>query len=196
MHQKLIAYINNHTVSPLTNEEEKMIVAAFEPKKLRKKQYFLQEGQVCKDAGFIIEGAMRQYIVDEKGVEHIVHLYIEEYWATDRESSIMLTPSRYNIDAWEDTRLLIISRADMLDLMGKIPALVEMIRVMDERYAIANNRRLSSTISNTAEKRYEEFAEHHPQFNLRFPQHLIASYLGITKETLSRIRKQAMKYNH
>lgn len=193
MHKKLIEYVNNHTASPITREEEAMIVAAFQPKKLRKKQYFLQEGEVCKNTGFIIEGAMRQYIVDEKGVEHIVHLYIEEYWATDRESSIMLTPSRYNIDAWEDTQLLIISRADMLDLMGKIPALVEMIRVMDERYAIANNRRLSSTISSTAEKRYEEFAENHPQFIQRFPQHLIASYLGITKETLSRIRKQAVK---
>jgi len=193
MHKTLIKYVNNHTTSPLTSEEETMIVAAFQPKKLRKKQYFLQEGEVCTNTGFIIKGAMRQYSVDAEGVEHIVHLYVENYWATDRESSIMLSPSRYNIDAWEDTELLIISRADMLDLMGKIPALVEMIRLLDERYAIANNRRLSSTISNTAEKRYEEFVENHPQFNQRFPQHLIASYLGITKETLSRIRKHAVK---
>ena len=111
----------------------------------------------------------------------------------DRESSIMLTPSKYNIDAWEDTELLIITRAEMLELMQKIPALVEMVRLMDERNAIANQRRLNSTISNTAEKRYEEFAENHPQFIQRFPQHLIASFLGITKETLSRIRKQALK---
>jgi CRP-like cAMP-binding protein len=193
MHKELIKYINNRATSPLTSQEEAMIVAAYQPKKLRKKQYFSQEGEVCKNAGFIIKGAMRQYTVDAKGVEHMVHLYIENYWATDRESFTMLTPSRYNIDAWEDTELLIISRAEMLDLMGKIPALAEMIRLMDERYAIANNRRLTSTISNTAEKRYEEFAEHHPQFNQRFPQHLIASYLGITKETLSRIRKQSNK---
>ena len=193
MHEKLITYINNHIANPLNSEQEKLVVAAFEPKKLRKKQYFLQEGEVCKNAGFIIEGAMRQYLVDDKGVEHIVHLYVEDYWATDRESSLMLTPSRYNIDAWEDTQLLFISRADILDLMGKIPALGEMFRKMDDRNAIANTRRLSSTIGNTAEKRYEEFAENHPQFNHRFPQHLIASYLGITKETLSRIRKHAMK---
>lgn len=193
MHEKLITYINNHIANPLNSEQDKLVVAAFEPKKLRKKQYFLQEGEVCKNAGFIIEGAMRQYIVDDKGAEQIVHLYVEDYWATDRESSLMLTPSRYNIDAWEDTQLLIISRADILDLMGKIPALVEMFRKMDDRYAIANTRRLSSTIGSSAEKRYEEFAENHPQFNHRFPQHLIASYLGITKETLSRIRKHAMK---
>lgn len=193
MHQNLINYINRHAVTPLTSDEETLIVGSFQPKKLRKKQYFLQEGDVCKHTGFIVKGAMRQYSVDDKGVEHMVNLYLENYWASDRESMIMLTPSKYNIDAWEDTELLIISRAEMLDLMGKIPALVEMIRLMDERNAIANQRRLNSTISNTAEKRYEEFAENHPQFIQRFPQHIIASFLGITKETLSRIRKQALK---
>ena len=189
MHKNLFAYINQHISSPLTTEEEALIEAAFQPKKLRKKQYFLHEGEVCKYVGFIVKGAIRQYSVDDKGVEHIVHLYLENYWATDRESSIMLTPSKYNIDAWEDTELLIITRAEMLHLMEKIPALVEMIRLMDERSAIASQRRLSSTIINTAEKRYEEFAGNHPQFIQRFPQHIIASYLGITKETLSRIRK-------
>ena len=190
MHTNLFAYIKRHISSALTNEAEALVEAAFQPKKLRKRQYFLQEGDVCKYVGFIVKGAMRQYSVDEKGVEHIVHLYIENYWASDRESSIMLTPSVYNIDAWEDTELLIITRAEMLDLMEKIPALLVMIRLMDERNAIANQRRLNSTISNSAEKRYEEFAENHPQFIQRFPQHLIASYLGITKETLSRIRKR------
>jgi len=193
MHKNLLDYINQYSKTPLTSEEEALIVATFQPKKLRKKQYYLQEGDVCKYAGFIVKGAMRQYRVDEKGVEHIVHLFIENYWANDRESSTMLTPSVYNIDAWEDTELLVITRADMLDLMEKIPALVEMIRLMDERNAIANQRRLNATLSNTAEKRYEEFANNHPQFIQRFPQHLIASFLGITKETLSRIRKQAIK---
>ena len=193
MHKNLLTYINQYSNLPLTSEEEALIEATFQPKKLRKKQYFLQEGDVCKYVGFIVKGAMRQYSVDDKGVEHIVHLYIENYWAGDRESSIMLTPSKYNIVAWEDTEMLIITRAEMMDLMEKIPALVKMIRLMDERNAIANQRRLSSTISNTAEKRYEEFADNHPQFIQRFPQHIIASFLGITKETLSRIRKQAMK---
>ena len=193
MHEKLIAYISQYTNLPLTSEEQALIVATFQPKKLRKKQYFLQEGDVSKHVGFIVKGAMRQYSVDDKGTEHIVHLLIENYWANDRESSIMLTPSKYNIDAWEDTELLITTRAEMMDLLDKIPALVQMTRLMDERNAIANQRRLSSTISNSAEKRYEEFSIHHPQFIQRFPQHLIASYLGITKETLSRIRKQGTK---
>ena len=74
MHENLLAYIKQHATSPLTSDEEALIVATFQPKKLRKKQYFLEEGNVCKYVGFIVKGAMRQYSVDDKGVEHIVHL--------------------------------------------------------------------------------------------------------------------------
>ncbi|PAM95586.1 cyclic nucleotide-binding protein [Flavobacterium sp. IR1] len=193
MHDKLTAYIEQYSALKLTNQEKALIVATFRPKKLRKKQYFLQEGDVCKYAGFIVKGAMRQYSVDEKGAEHIVQLLIENYWANDRESSAMLTASKYNIEPCEDTELLILTRAEMLDLIEKIPAMAKMIYLMDERNSIANQRRVNSTISSTAEKRYEEFADNHPQFIQRFPQHTIASFLGITKETLSRIRKQATK---
>jgi CRP-like cAMP-binding protein len=188
MHQIIISYINKHNIDPLTKEEELLVVSSFQYKKIRKKQYFLQEGEVCKYTGFIIKGAMRLYNVDENGIEHILHLFTENYWATDRESSIMLSPSRYNIDAWEDTELLVISRAEMLELMEKIPALVRMMQKLDERNAIASHRRLNSSISNNAEERYKEFAENHPQFIQRFPLHIIASYIGITKSTLSRIR--------
>src|SRR5688572_9336796 len=107
MHKNLLHYVSRHSTLPLTDKEEALIVTTFQPKKLRKKQYFLQEGEVCKYVGFIIKGAMRQYSVDDKGVEHIVQLYIEDWWASDRESALMLTPSKYNIDAWEDTELLI-----------------------------------------------------------------------------------------
>jgi CRP-like cAMP-binding protein len=193
MHDNLIVYINQHSKSKLSSQEEALIKTAFQPKKLRKKQYFLQEDTVCQYVGFIVKGAMRQYSVDEKGVEHIINLFIENYWASDRESAIMLTPSKYNIDAWENTELLIVTVGDMLELMEKIPSFGQMTRLMDQRSFIANQSRLNSTISNAAEKRYEEFAENHQQFIQRFPQHLIASFLGITKETLSRIRKQAIK---
>jgi len=193
MHSKLLDYIKQHATLPLSSDEEALIVTAFQPKKLRKKQYFLEEGNVCKYVGFIVKGAMRQYSVDDKGAEHIVHLYIENYWVSDRESAVMLTPSKYNIDAWEDTELLIAKVADMLNLIEKVPSFGQMTRLMDQRSFIVSQRRLNSTISNTAEKRYEEFADNHPEFIQRFPQHLIASFLGITKETLSRIRKQAIK---
>jgi CRP-like cAMP-binding protein len=193
MHNSLLEYINQRATSPLTSDEVALVKATFQPKNLRKKQYFLQEGTVCKYVGFIVKGAMRQYSVDDKGVEHIVQLFIENYWASDRESAAMHTPSKYNIDAWEDTELLVAPVTGMLDLMEKIHSFGQMTRLMDQRSFIASQRRLNSTISHSAEKRYEEFADSHPQFIQRFPQHLIASFLGITKETLSRVRKQAKK---
>ena len=193
MHESLIKYINSYATTPLTESEIELIKNTFVPKKIRKKQYFLQEGQVCKYAAFIVKGAMRQYSVDDKGAEHIVRLLIENWWAVDRESYVMLTPSVYNIDAWEDTDVLLITKADFLNRINSIPAISEMARKLDENYAIATQKRLNATISLPAEQRYSDFAKTYPEFLQRFPQHIIASYLGITKETLSRIRKQVVK---
>jgi CRP-like cAMP-binding protein len=191
MHEAILKYIKDYTSTTLTSGEEELIRKAFVPKKIRKKQYLLQEGEVCKHFAFIVKGAMRQYSVDEKGVEHIVQLAVENWWVGDRESFVMLTPSIYNIDAWEDTEVLLITQAEIQNLFQQVPAMVQMTRHMDDRNSIANQRRLNAAISYSAEKRYAEFAQCHPDFLQRFPQHLIASYLGITKETLSRIRKQA-----
>src|SRR5258705_11925662 len=121
MHEALFNYINSYIKSPLTTTEMKLVKDAFAPKKIRKKQYLLQEGEVCKYVAFIVKGAMRQYSVDDKGAEHIVRLSIENWWASDRESFIMLTPSIYNIDAWEDTDALLITRADQVNLFNAVP---------------------------------------------------------------------------
>jgi CRP-like cAMP-binding protein len=193
MFEPLLNYINNYTSTPLSESESEVIKNAFTSKKIKKKQYFLQEGDVCKSFAFIVKGAMRQYLVDDKGVEHIVHLGIENWWMGDRESWVMLMPSNYYIDAWEDTELLLITRADTLKLVHQIPAFSELLRLLDERNNIATQKRIASSISFTAEKRYAYFIRSHPDFLQRFPQHFIASYLGITKETLSRVRKQALQ---
>ena len=192
MHESLLKYISSYSTTPLTSADVELIKNTFVPKKFRKKQYFLQAGEVCKYSGFVVKGAMRQYSVDDKGAEHIVRLSIENWWVSDRESYIMLTPSIYNIDAWEDTDLLVITRADM-NMLNSIPPISEMTRKMDEGHSIALQKRLNASISFSAEKRYEEFARSYPELVLRFPQHIIASYLGITKETLSRIRKHIAK---
>jgi len=193
MHEQLIKYINSFVITPLTSNEVELIKNVFVYKKIRKRQYFLQEGEVCKYAAFIVKGAMRQYSVDDKGIEHIVRLSIENWWAVDRESHVMLTPSPYNIDAWEDSDVLLTTRADMLTLSNNMSAIREMTNKLDERHAFAAQKRLNAAISMTAEQRYSNLLETYPEFLQRFPQHIIASYLGITKETLSRTRKQAAK---
>ncbi len=193
MHEPLIEYINSFAVTLLTSGEVEAIKNTFVPKHFRKRQYFLQEGEVCKYFAFIVKGAMRQYTVDGKGIEHISRLSIENWWVGDRESSIMLTPSIYNIDAWEDTDALLTTKADFLKYLNHIAAFGEMFRKLDERHAFAMQKRLNAAISMTAEQRYADLEKTYPEFLQRFPQHIIASYLGITKETLSRIRTQAVK---
>ncbi|HKR04002.1 MAG TPA: Crp/Fnr family transcriptional regulator [Bacteroidia bacterium] len=192
MYDSLIKYINSFASAPLTESGIEVIKKTFIPKKIRKKQYLLQEGEVCKYMAFVVKGAMRQYSVDDKAAEHIVRLSIENWWAGDRESFTMLTPSIYNIDAWEDTDALLITKADM-SLLNQIPAVIQMTRKLDDNHAFAYQKRLNAYISLSAEQRYEDFAKQYPEFLQRFPQHIIASYLGITKETLSRVRRHAVK---
>jgi CRP-like cAMP-binding protein len=127
--------------------------------------------------------------------------YINKYSATeltDQEfeqfaSWVMLTPSMYNIDAWEDTELLVITRANYLEILQHLPVAQKVTKAMDEKHAIATQKRLTASISFPAEKRYADLASRYPELLQRFPQHIIASYLGITKETLSRVRSRAIK---
>ena len=193
MYDSLIKYFNGYSSNLLSGDEIDLIQSFFTPKKFRKRQYFLQEGEVCKYTAFIVNGAMRQYRVDDEGEEHIIKLYIENWWATDRESFMNQTPSNYFIDAWEDTDALLVTKAALTDLIDRIAALSEWIRILDANFAIASQRRLNAAISLSAEERYHDLEETYPEFLQRFPQHIIASYLGINRETLSRIRSRGVK---
>lgn len=188
--EALFNYIRKYSSGLVSEEDFEIIKSHFFYKRIRKKQYFLQEGEVCKHFAFILKGAMRQYYIDDKGVEHFVQLAIENWWVGDRESWVKHSASRYNIDAWEDSELLLISNSDVVKLSQLFPALAEMMRIMDERNNIATQKRITSTISYTAERRYADFVCDYPDLLQRFPQHVIASYIGITKDTLSRVRKQ------
>ncbi|UYQ94981.1 Crp/Fnr family transcriptional regulator [Chitinophaga horti] len=190
MYQAFFDYLKKFSAEPLTEEEKALIIQTFTPFKLRKKQFLLQAGDRCKYFAFIVKGAMRMYTVDDKGIEHIVRLGVEDWWMGDRESFVMLTPSRYHIDAWEHCELLYITMEGTLELQNKVPAFREMKMKLDERNMMANNRRLTSAISSTADKRYLDFVECYPELCERFPQHIIASYLGVNKDTLSRVKRQ------
>ena len=192
MHESLFQYIRQHSSTPLSQGDMTLLESVFVPKKIRKRQYFLQEGEVCKYMAFIVKGSMRQYSVDAKGAEHIMRLSLENWWAGDRESFTNQTPSIYNIDAWEESDVLVISKADM-EKIEVIPAITEMTRQLDHNHAFALQRRVNASISLSAEERYAELEKSYPEFLQRFPQHIIASYLGITKETLSRVRSHAVK---
>src|SRR3954470_14425236 len=123
MYEQLITYFNSYATTPLLESDIDLITNIFTPKKFRKRQYFLQEGEVSKYTAFIVKGAMRQYMVDDKGEEHIIQLFIEKWWVSDRESQIKEAPSKYFIDAWEDTDTLLVMRKNVLNLIDQIPSL-------------------------------------------------------------------------
>lgn len=190
MHDAYLDYLRKFSSKPLTDEEKDLVRKSFTAARLKRKQYILQAGDICKKFAFIVKGAMRMYFVDDKGLEHIIRLGIEDWWMGDRESWINSVPSRYHIDALERCDLLYLSLDNAKELELKIPAFRQMMAKLDERNNMANERRLTSAISFTAEKRYTEFIEYYPQLAARFPQHILASYLGINKDTLSRVKRR------
>jgi CRP-like cAMP-binding protein len=189
MYEALFAYIKRYSNVHLTSNEIEIIHKSWVPQKLKKRETLLHRGEICKQTAFIVKGAMRQYSVDDSGNEHTIQLAIENWWIVDRESYLMRTPSVYNIEAWEDTQLLILKRKELEDIL-EFPAIKEMFWHMDQNNYIASQKRLNDAISLTALNRYENLLKYYPDFVKRFPQHIIASYLGIKKETLSRIRSQ------
>lgn len=190
LHNYILKKTNNQ--HPLSEKELTWIQSVFVPKKLRKKQYLLQEGEINKFHCFVCKGCLRMYRVDEKGQEHIFQFAIENWWTGDRESMISGNPSKYNIEALEDSELLMVNRADMDEITEKIPAIKLMVQNIQQNNVIATQNRIHAAISYTAEEKYLNFVKTYPDIIQRVPQQMIASYLGITRETLSRIRKQSV----
>ncbi|WP_439516557.1 Crp/Fnr family transcriptional regulator [Sediminibacterium sp.] len=181
---------NFNTKVALTKEEETLIKNYLIPKKLRKKQYLLQENEVCKSYAFIEKGALRAYSVDDSGNEHIIQFGIEGWIVSDLYSFLTGEPATYNIDALEDSELVLISKTAHEELLQKLPKYETFTRLNITGAYIAMQKRLTSIISSPLEERYTNFTKAYPEIIQRVPQHMIASYMGLTPETLSRIRKR------
>jgi CRP-like cAMP-binding protein len=175
---------------PFTEEELAVVKTYLTPKKLRKKQYLLQEGDVCKFISFVEKGALRSYSIDDKGVEKIIQFALEGWTISDLYSFLTSEPATYNIDALEDSELLLISKSAHEELLEKMPKYESWIRIQITNAYIAMQRRLTSIISLSLEERYAAFTAAYPNIVQRVPQHMIASYMGLTPETLSRVRKK------
>ncbi len=177
----------------LTKEEYELIKSVCIFKKLRKRQYLLQDGDVWKYNAFVCKGCLRNYRVDESGGEHIMGFSKEYWWTGDRESLLTGKPSVNNIDAIEDSEVILITKPSFEMICGQIPAFNTLVNNILNKSFIASQNRIHSAISYTAEQKYRGFMEKYPDLTYRVPQHMIASFLGITPETLSRIRKEVAK---
>lgn len=176
-----------------TEHELELIESVCIPKKLRKHQYLLQEGDVCKHTTFVAKGLLKSYHVDDKGTEHIVQFPQENHWTGDRESLRSGLPSKLNIDAIENSEVIMFLQTDLDRLREEIPSFGRMIAQITERNVVALEGRIYANITLSTEEKYLRFLEKYPKLAHRIPQHMIASYIGVSPETLSRIRSNSAK---
>lgn len=190
MSELLIKNLSKHV--KLTAEEKDIILSLFTPRKFRKHQYVLQEGDVCRHETFIVSGLTRTYEVNDKGQEIVMQFGPPDWWVGDLYSFLTDTPSRLNIDCLEDCETLQITKPAQEILFQKVPKMERHFRIMMQNAYISSINRISSAMTKSAAERYQEFLQRYPFIEQRVPNHQIASFLGITPQSLSRIRGRKM----
>jgi|SRR5215831_17177427 len=191
MYELILANILRHI--QLNTNEINYFTSLIKSKKLRKRQYLLQEGDICKHEFFVTEGCLRAYYINNTGQEHIVQFAVEDWWIGDLYGFLTGNPTTLNIDAVEDSHVLYIDKASLEKLYEHIPSFNKYFRILLQNAFIAQQQRILYNLSTDATQRYVEFIHRYPEIERRISQSHIASYLGITPESLSRIRKQIAK---
>lgn len=189
--EKLITYFNG--IYPLTKSEKLVIHEVFKSKKVLKGHFLLEEGAVSKLNSFIAKGCMRMYRLDANGKEHNLQFAVENWWIGDIRSFYQNSPSNFYIQALETTQLFQITRSDQFRLFEEYPLFNRRFRVITENALVSTQERVLGNQSLTAKERYLSFAKKYPYFLSRIQSLHIASYLGITPEFLSTLKKQIFK---
>ena len=178
------------TFVQLSETEAEAILSVVRSRKYRKGQYVVQAGDICKEQSFVLSGCLKVYQVDRNGKEHVVSFAIENWWTGDLGSFIAQRPADYNVQCLEDCELIQFPSEHMEELYEKVPVLERFFRLHIQRSYVAAQRRVVDRMSIPAKELYLQFAGKYPELNQRIPQYLVASYLGITPQFLSKIRRE------
>lgn len=184
----LIDYFD--AILPLNDEEKSIIEAIYTERRVKRRQFILQEGQVCNHSTFVVEGCFKMYMIDPQGKEHNLQFAIENYWVGDIGSFYSNEPSKLCIEALEHSVILQSRKEDQLKLFVDYPKFNRIFRVLAENAMVGLQNRILQNISSTAEERYLDFVKRRAHFFHRISNVQIASYLGVTPEFLSTIRKK------
>lgn len=163
-------------------------------KHLKKKEYLLRQGDICRFHTFVCSGCLRSYRIDDKGSEHIVSLSPANHWVSDRVSLVTGTPSNEFIDALEDSTVIQLSADNFKTLLKDIPNFEILNTKIITDDCDKSRDRIYMMLSHQAEERYQQFIRLFPQLHQRLPMFIIASYIGVTRETLTRIRSNMIDH--
>lgn len=193
MYQLLLNNISKHI--NLDESEQKLLLSNLTYRKIKKKHFFIENGEISSHSAFVLSGCLRSYLMDKNGFEHILQFAIEDWWITDLMSITTQKPGYLAIDALEESEVALLSRSSQLELFDACPKFERYFRIITENGMVSFQRRILENISLPAIERYANFSKRYPQFIKRLPQTQIAAYLGITPEFLSKIRHQTLYRN-
>ena len=184
----LIKYIAEYI--SLNEKEIDILKSLTRIKKVRKRQFVVEQGEVCRYENYVVEGCLRCYHLDENGQEHIVQFAVDDWWIADLQSFLTQSPANFSVDALEPSVLIQFGYNELQELYNKIPKLERFFRLIIQNAFVASQKRIVASYSKDAGKRYIAFRNRYPNIENRVPQYMVASYLGITPEFLSKIRRR------
>jgi len=187
-HQLILASVARYI--ELDAREQEIFTSLLVSKTIKKHEFLLRQGEVCKTENFIVKGCLRKYTIDENGQDHIILFGVEDWWMSDLYSFLTQNPSPYFVDALEDSEVLQITREKIDFLYEAVPKFERFFRILLQNTVIAHQRRINQNLSMSAKERYLDFISQCPTIEQRLSQKQIASYLGITPVFLSMLRKE------
>jgi CRP-like cAMP-binding protein len=189
--QLILQHIEKHIA--LSDSEQAHFLSLLTTKIIPRKAFLLKENEVCRHSAFVVSGCLRGYTVDANGFEHILQFAPANWWIADMYSLLSGKPGQLNIDALEETEVLLLAKSDQEALYRDIPKFERFFRIITENSLVANRQRVLDNMSLSAKERYDQFCRHYPTLIHSIPQKQIAAYIGVTPEFLSKLRSLRQK---
>ncbi|MCC6186451.1 MAG: Crp/Fnr family transcriptional regulator [Chitinophagaceae bacterium] len=192
MHRAAIIQHTQKLIS-LDEQEQDYFLSLLQEKKLLRKDYLLHEGEHCEHSAFVLSGCLRAYSVDENGVEHILQFAPQNWWITDMYSLLSGKPAHLNIDALEDSEILILSKSNQELLYEKVPKFERYFRILIQNSTVASRQRVLDNLELSAKERFAKFCKSYPSLINSIPQKQIAAYIGVTPEFMSKMKAEYLR---